>query len=267
MIVVAAVAAALALCASLTLHRPAAVVTVTGLIISANYSLRPVRVAARGVIAPLLLPACFVAVPYLIGVYAARGSLRHGDLLLLAGLYVGFIGRILLKDFRDVRGDELFGKRTFLVRHGRGWTCRFSAACWIAGTIMVVTAARHPSIFLIAANAVLLIAALLLLRALSAERGARRDEWLVAAIAVVGRGTILTLLAHLAVTNARWPALWYGAVLTALTACTLAQAVIMARRGPMAPRRDGHHVGPLGAVLDMHDAREQAVTGSTASAS
>ena len=53
--------------------------------------------------------------------------MRAVDLLLLAGLYAGFVGRILLKDFRDVRGDALFGKRTFLVRHGRGATCTLSA--------------------------------------------------------------------------------------------------------------------------------------------
>lgn len=65
-----------------------------------------------------------MAVLYLLGIFAARGSVGRTDLLLLAGLYAGFIGRIVLKDFRDVRGDALFGKRTFLVRHvailGRG---------------------------------------------------------------------------------------------------------------------------------------------------
>jgi 4-hydroxybenzoate polyprenyltransferase len=208
-------------------------VTVLGLALSANYSLRPVRVAARGVFAPLVLPACYVAVPYLIGVYAARGSLRRGDILLLAGLYVGFIGRILLKDFRDVRGDEMFGKRTFLVRHGRGWTCRFSASCWTAGTVMLVTAVRHPTVCLIAINTVCLAAALLLLRALSTERGPRRDERLVAAIAIIGRGTILVLLVHLSLTNAHWPPLWYAGMLAALAACTLGQAITMTRHGPV----------------------------------
>ena len=56
------------------------------------------------------------------------------DLALLAALYVGFVGRIVLKDFRDVVGDRLFGKRTFLVRHGRRTTCVLSAACWVGGT-------------------------------------------------------------------------------------------------------------------------------------
>lgn len=232
MVLVGVTAGALALAASLTLHWPAAAVTLVGLAVSAGYSLRPVRLSARGVVAPLVLPACYVAVPYLIGIFAARDSLRRGDMLLLAGLYVGFIGRIVLKDFRDVRGDEMFGKRTFLVRHGRRWTCAFSAFCWIVGTVMLVAAVRHPTVHLVAVNGVYLAAALLLLRALSTERGARRDENLIAAIAVVGRGIILAVLVHLALTNAQWPTAWYGAVMVALSACLLTQAIVMARSGP-----------------------------------
>ena len=87
-------------------------------------------------VAPLALPACYVAVPYLVGVLSARGHVRVSDLPLLAALYVGFIGRIILKDFRVVRGDALFGKRTFLVRRGRVSTCRVSAALWSAGTAL-----------------------------------------------------------------------------------------------------------------------------------
>jgi 4-hydroxybenzoate polyprenyltransferase len=232
MALVGITAGVLALLASLTLLWPAAVVTLLGLAVSAGYSLRPVRLAARGVVAPLVLPACYVAVPYLIGIFAVRDSLRRGDLLLLAGLYVGFIGRILLKDFRDVVGDEMFGKRTFLVRHGRRWTCGFSAFCWTAGTVMLVAAVRHPTVHLVAVNAVYLTVALLLLRALSSGRGARRDENLIAAIAIIGRGIVLSVLVHLALTNADWPAPGYAAVMIAIAACLLSQTIVMARRGP-----------------------------------
>jgi hypothetical protein len=47
----------------------------------------------------------------------------------MGGLYVGFIGRIMLKDFPDVRGDALFGERTFLVRHGWRATCATTPGC------------------------------------------------------------------------------------------------------------------------------------------
>ncbi|SNS53976.1 4-hydroxybenzoate polyprenyltransferase [Actinomadura meyerae] len=233
MVVAAATAAVLSLAASLTLHWPAIVAAAAGLAISAAYSLRPARLSARGVVAPLVLPACYVAVPYLTGMFAVRETLRKGDLLLLAGLYVGFIGRILLKDFRDVRGDEMFGKRTFLVRHGRRWTCVFSAFCWTAGTVLLVASVRDPAVPLVVANAALLAAALLLLRALSTGRGPHRDDHLIAALAIVGRGIVLVLLVHLGVSDAHWSAWSYAGVMGTLTAGMLYLAVVMARRGPV----------------------------------
>jgi len=207
------------------------VVVAAGPVISGGYSLRPVRIADRGAAASLLLPAGYVAVPYLVGILGGRGSLRPGDLLLLGGLYVGFIGRIVLKDFRDVRGDALFGKRTFVIRHGRRRTCEFSAICWIAGSV-ALAAVTEPTLTLVGAWAVYLAVALWLLRALSVERGTRRDEALISAIAIVGRGMIVTLVAHSSMTGAGWPALAYLCVMGALVAVTLEQSSTMARRGP-----------------------------------
>jgi 4-hydroxybenzoate polyprenyltransferase len=232
LVVTAAASGAVALALSATLHWPAVLVTVTGLALSAGYSLRPVRLADRGAVASLALPACYVAVPYLLGVFAVRAAVRAGDLLLLAGLYAGFIGRILLKDFRDVRGDAMFGKRTFLVRHGRRWTCAFSASCWTVGAVMLLTAVRHPTPALVGVNVICVLLALGLLRALSADRGPRRDEAYISAIAIVGRGMILTLLAHLSMTGRPVPVLTYDAVIVLLAAVTTGQATVMTRREP-----------------------------------
>src|SRR3954454_5387768 len=94
MVILASVAAVVALGASLLLHWAAPLIVAGGLGLTAAYSLRPVRIADRGVVAPMLLPAAYVAVPYLLGFLAVRGSVSRADLLLLAGLYAGFIGRI-----------------------------------------------------------------------------------------------------------------------------------------------------------------------------
>ena len=111
--------AVVAIGASLLLHGPATWVVLGGMAIVVIYSGRPVRLADRGAVASMVLPAGYVAVPYLLGILAVRSDIHLADLQLLVGLYVGFIGRIVLKDFRDVRGlDTLFGKRTFLVRYG-----------------------------------------------------------------------------------------------------------------------------------------------------
>ncbi|MFJ5218290.1 UbiA prenyltransferase family protein [Streptomyces sp. NPDC088354] len=232
MVVVAVTSGAVALGVSLALDPRAAAVTAAGLAVSAGYSLRPVRLADRGAVAALVLPACYVAVPYFVGVFAARHAVRPGDLLLLAGLYIGFIGRILLKDFRDLRGDALFGKRTFLVRHGRGPTCLFSACCWVIGTTVLIAAARPGPAYALSTG-LCLAGALWLLRALATGPGHRREEALISAVAVVGRGMILLLLAHLSMLQAHWTALAESAALAALLAVTAGQAATMAKYGPV----------------------------------
>jgi 4-hydroxybenzoate polyprenyltransferase len=193
--VMAGVAAVLAPAAAVPLGWQCVLVTVVALAISAAYSL---ALSSRGAVASLVLPACYVATPYLLGTYGAGA---RPDLLLLAGLYVGFLGRILLKDFRDVRGDALFGKRTFLVRHGRRATCAFSAVCWVAG------------------------GALLLLRMLATDGGHRRDERLISALAIVGRGLLVILLVRLSLDRS-------DLLVAALATVFAAQAVTMVRTGP-----------------------------------
>ena len=232
MLVVAAVAAAVALGGGLLLGLWPAVTVATGLCVSAAYSLRPVRLANRGAVAALILPACYVAVPYLLGRLAAGPRPGGRDALLLAGLYVGFIGRILLKDFRDVRGDALFGKRTFLVRHGRELTCRFSAACWTAGGVLLLAAVPHRTSAFVGVTALQLGAALWLLNRLRSETHPRRETALISALAIVGRGMIIVLLAHLSTGQFHWSGPAQSALLAALCLLTLGQAYSMVRYGP-----------------------------------
>jgi 4-hydroxybenzoate polyprenyltransferase len=231
LLVAAVTAAVVALAGGAFLGGPALVVVAAGLALSAGYCLRPVRIADRGAAASLLLPAGYVAVPYLVGIFSRRPSLQPQDLVLLGGLYVGFIGRILLKDFRDVRGDALFGKRTFLVRHGRRTTCVASAICWVAGAGMLagVRGLRPP---LVAGELLCVALALALLRQLAVDRGPRRDERLIPAIAIAGRGMVLLLLGHLSMIGSGLGAAAYLAVQGGLTLCVLGQAWTMIDRGP-----------------------------------
>ena len=229
-IAIGATAAVVAIVTSALVSALAVAVVLGGLGLSASYSLRPVRLADRGAVASLLLPAGYVAVPYLVGIFSVRSHLTASDLALLGGLYIGFIGRILLKDFRDVRGDALFGKRTFLVRYGRRATCAVSAACWVAGTV-TLAGVRGLNPAFVGAYVVFVAVALGLLRALAVERGARRDEAIISAIAIVGRGMIVTLVGHLSMTDAHWAPVPYVAVMGAVVAVMLGQATVMARRG------------------------------------
>ncbi|MBW3615960.1 MAG: UbiA family prenyltransferase [Actinobacteria bacterium] len=250
--------AAVALGASATIGGRALAVVAVGLALSAGYSLRPVRVADRGALASLLLPCGYVAVPYLVGLLAAGSDVSGDDLVLLGGLYVGFIGRILLKDFRDVRGDRLFGKRTFLVRHGRRPTCAFSAVCWVLGSVGLA-GVDNLAPELAGAFVVFVSVAVVLLSQLAHGAGARRDEALISAIAVVGRGTTATLIAHLAMTDARWTSSTYRSAMVLLVVVMVGQAATMARQGPFSrlqlreragalPPQPGPGRGPVAAV-------------------
>lgn len=238
-----AVAGVAALAVSVTIGWRGVLVTAAGLAVSAGYSLRPVRLADRGAVASVVLPACYVAVPYLLGVLAGGGRVSDpGTLALAGGLYLGFIGRILLKDFRDVRGDAMFGKRTFLVRHGRVPTCVASAVFWVCGTIVILAVARQPSALLVVAEAAGMFGALALLAELSADRGPRRDERIIAAIAIIGRGMVLILFVHLSAvdTSQGWLGnIRFGDILyVPLLAVVIAgQAVDMLRHGPVFGRR------------------------------
>ena len=261
-------AGAVALAAGVLLGWLAVLVTSAGLCVSAAYSLRPIRLAARGAVASLVLPACYVAVPYLLGVLAGtRGvlnAIRPDTLLLMAGLYLGFIGRILLKDFRDVRGDALFGKRTFLVRHGRRATCLFSACAWATGTGVILASTHRLTAALAIAEAACAAGALALLCALSRDRGARRDEALIASIAIVGRGMVLLLLAHLSMMDAHWDTARYNAVIAALAVLTAGPAWSMVRHGPVS--RLTVPAGRVSEAAPPDDARADAGKGPVATA-
>jgi 4-hydroxybenzoate polyprenyltransferase len=238
-VVIGGAAGAVALAAGALIGWRAVAVVTAGMAVSAGYSLRPVRLADRGAVASMALPACYVAVPYLLGVLAAGGHPGPGALALLGGLYLGFTGRIVLKDFRDVRGDALFGKRTFLIRHGRVPTCVFSGGCWLAGTIFMLAATRRITLPFAAAEVICLAGALVLLRALAADLGGRRDEAIISAIAIVGRAMVLLLLAHLSMrpvgssASGEWTTLWYDVVIAGIALTCAGQAWTMARRGPV----------------------------------
>ena len=206
-------------------------VVVAGIALSVAYSVRPVRLSDRGALTSLLLPFGYVAVPFLTGLFAAGAPFTRSAAIVLGGLYIGFIGRLLLKDFRDVRGDALFGKRTFLVRYGRGPTCVASAVCLVAGNCALLAVPGH-TVALTVVHLALTAVAVVFLRALRASRDLRADEWLVSAIAVVGRGMLVSLLAHLSLVQ-RASVTSSSTLLVLFAAVTIAQANRMRHAGPL----------------------------------
>jgi 4-hydroxybenzoate polyprenyltransferase len=186
-----------------------------GLLLSVAYSVRPLRWADRGLVAPLLLPLGYVALPFLVGVFACGATLSLREVVLLGGLYVMFIGRIMLKDFRDVVGDEMFGKRTYLVRHGKQATCRISVACWVVGSAVVLLLFPWNSP-IVAPSLVLLVCVLLGLRLLASAADPMTEQVVIGAVAQAGRGMAVLLLAALTMTDKGWTLPAQGAVMAAV---------------------------------------------------
>lgn len=201
----AVAAAAVALLVAWSWTPRVAAVVAAGLALNVVYSVEPLRLSRRGLLAVVLLPLGYVAVPYLVAVLSVQRGLGPHGFEILGGLYIAFMGRIVLKDFRDEEGDRLFGKRTFLIRQGRHRTCAFSAACWIAGSGALVVLAPLPAA--VAAVFVAYLACVLHgLYVLARGDGYVTDQVVIAAIALVGRGMCITVLAHLTMTAEGWAA-------------------------------------------------------------
>lgn len=106
------------------------------LIMDYVYSFKPARISDRGIISQFVLAVGYVFYPFSLGYWSTSMGSGYAWLLAL-GVYLGFIGRLLLKDFRDVKGDEKHGKMTFLLRHGARTTCIVSGVFWfLALTVM-----------------------------------------------------------------------------------------------------------------------------------
>lgn len=249
----AAGAAVVTASAAATQGRASLVLTLGGLAVAAAYSLPPFRLSRRGVVAPLVLPALFVGVPFVLGVLAGR-PVRWSDLALLAALYVGFIGRIVLKDFRDVVGDRMFNKRTFLVRHGRRVTCALSATCWVVGTALLVLATPGATWWYAVSQAALALVAVGLVLALARTAAHRTEERLVSAIAIIGRAAVASVIVRISATTE-----WAAAVgVLGITLLSGWLALEMLRHGP-------RQRVTVTAVIGTSSAADRQATGSSSS--
>ncbi len=228
---VAVVAAVVAIGVSAVVGWAVTVVVAAGLAIKAAYSLRPIRISHRGALAPLTVSAAFVVVPYLVGALAVTNTIEPADLALFPGLYVAFIGRILPKDFRDAAGAAMFGKWTFLLRHGRVTTCRVSTACWILGPTAIVAALPDPAA-VGGLELAFMLCAVHGLVCLASETDPVAEQVIIGAIVQAGRGLGIVVPAHLTMLDQGWPRSWPVLVLAAIgVTSVVAYAATYAVRG------------------------------------
>ncbi len=170
------------------------ILTLAVLVFNLCYSLPPIRLSGRAV-APLFLASCFTLVPFTMGVWV-NTSVFSSRVWLLAGMVgISFIGRIILKDFRDFIGDRIHGKNTFLVRFGRVPTISVAIAAWAAGDVLF---------FLLFSNWVLVLYVqlfiaimILTLWKLGRERNLSRQLFLVTMAGRLGNAVGIMVLAAL----------------------------------------------------------------------
>jgi 4-hydroxybenzoate polyprenyltransferase len=171
------------------------------LLLNVAYSVPPVRLCARALAAPLVLAFAYVALPYGIGLAAAGLSISWFDVRVVACFAVLFVGRMLLKDFRDRSGDAAFGKRTFLLAYGKTVTLTFTAICVVVGDALLLTVLPSNPWLVLVVESYFLGVALQLYRLwithdLVAERLA------IALGARMGNAVVLTLLGFTLLTAA-----------------------------------------------------------------
>lgn len=119
------------------------VIIIISLVINYIYSVSPFRLSYRTFFAPLILSIAYVAIPYFLGLVVTQERFQQFDLLFLASLLALFCGRIILKDFRDRKGDAAYGKPTLVLRYGKKVTCILSVVFIIIGNILVLFSLKN----------------------------------------------------------------------------------------------------------------------------
>ena len=134
----AAVGATVALGAACAIGVAAVAVCAAGLLVSAAYSVKPMRLSARGAVASFVLPACYVAVPYLIGAFSTTAPIDSAIWCCWVPCTSGSSAESCSKTSATCAVTPCSASEHSSVRHGRLATCRFATIGWIG-------APRSPS--------------------------------------------------------------------------------------------------------------------------
>lgn len=193
LIVLHVVAAAVALLAAAPLGRRAVVVAAVSVLIGQAYSVAPLRLSYRTWLAPVVLGVAYVMVPFTLGAVAAGAGPSARGATLAAALWLFFLGRINLKDFRDRAGDSQYGKPTFLLRFGSDATCWASGVMIAAGNVVLFMALR-PALVVAAVLQLYLVAVYAMLVRLRRAAGHDAEQRAIGTLAKVGNGLLVTVL-------------------------------------------------------------------------
>lgn len=157
------------------------------------YSLKPIRLSYRTFFAPLALGIAYVGIPFSLGIAIYGKAINQSDYYWFAGLYLMFVGRIILKDFRDRAGDKKYNKPTFLLRFGKGATCAFSFIAILAGGATILSRV-YSQWWLAATSLFYLLSILKSLHMLYQTKDGKQEQINIGIGAKMGNGFLLNLL-------------------------------------------------------------------------
>jgi 4-hydroxybenzoate polyprenyltransferase len=171
------------------------------ILINIAYSLPPTQFSYRTWLAPFVLGIAYVGIPYTLGLAIVDRRIEHADVAWFLGLYAMFVGRIILKDFRDRKGDAKYHKPTFLLRFGKEATCIFSCMGLVIGGGIILWQLRSNG-WLILITALYLVSVLFMLRRLSVSHDGAQEQLSIGVGAKMGNGLLITLLAFFSLRQA-----------------------------------------------------------------
>ncbi len=191
----------LSLACAAVISVPAFILICGALVLNWIYSMPPLHISHRGALASLLLPMGYVTLPFLLGLFSVSGKLDNFSTVLLIGAYTTFIGRIALKDLRDVEGDRKYGKRTFIVRHGKLKTLYFSSVFWVAGSAVVMGLFAGSSLPLVLILAMHLLAVIYAISRMNKTEDRDTQQVILGAIGQIANTSILCIAVWLIYSN------------------------------------------------------------------
>lgn len=168
--------------------------TIGMLVLDYAYSIKPIRISDRGILSQFLLAFAYVYYPFTLGFWSSNSANAY-PWLISFGIYLAFVARLLLKDFRDVKGDKKHGKMTFVLRHGVETTCKVSALFWLVALAIVAYAVSF-NLGLTAVLLVGLIQALIFLNMMARTSSIKGHESMVALVAKTANITLIAILIY-----------------------------------------------------------------------
>jgi 4-hydroxybenzoate polyprenyltransferase len=190
---------------------------ILGLMILINvvYSLPPIKFSYRTFLAPVILGIAYVGIPFSLGLAIVNRQVNATDYYWFLGLYVMFVGRIILKDFRDRKGDAKYNKPTFLLKFGKKATCIFSYTGIVAGGLIIVLL-LHQIYWLSAISALYLLAIIFMIRRLQISPEGMQEQLSIGVAAKMGNGLIITILCTFVLRQSSAPIITQESIVTAV---------------------------------------------------